>query len=96
MAKLYKTNGEVVEITPKNKRNGFTLQECYDYIGCDLIDAYCLDEDGDGTWFVADDEGLLKNDPILNVKATAEASRLSGLDWELYGNVIICSGKEFK
>ena len=98
MAKLYKTNGEVVEITPKNKRNGFTLQECYDYIGCDLIDAQYLgkDENGVKTWFVCDDEWLLKDKPILNIKATAEASRLSVLDWELYGNVIICSGKEFR
>lgn len=78
MAKLYKTNGEVVEITPKNKRKGFTLQECYDHIGCDLIDAQCISNDGDETWFVADDEGLLKDKPILNVKVTAEARRLSG------------------
>lgn len=56
MAKLYKTNGEVVEITPKNKRNGFTLQECYDYIGCELIDAHCISDKRNGTWFIADDE----------------------------------------
>lgn len=96
MAKLYKTNGEVVEITPKNKRKGFSLQECYDHIGCDLIDAQCISNDGDETWFVADDEGLLKDKPILNIKATAEARRLSGRAWTLFGNVIICSGKEFK
>ena len=96
MAKLYKTNGEVVEITPKNKRDGFSLQECYNHIGCDLIDAHRISDTGDGTWFIADDEGLLKNNPVLNVKATVEVRRLSGRAWELFGNVIICSGKEFK
>lgn len=96
MAKLYKTNGEIVEITPKSELRGFSCHECCKHIGCDIVDAKCLSEDGDGTWFVFDDEGLLKPNPVYNIKATAEARRLSGLAWDLFGNVIICSGKEFK
>lgn len=37
MAKLYLTNGEVRDIEPKSKREGFTLQELYDAIQCDLV-----------------------------------------------------------
>lgn len=42
MGKLYKIDGTVTEITPKDPKRGFTLEECYKYIKCNLIDAKCL------------------------------------------------------
>lgn len=98
MGKLYKIDGTITEITPKDPKRGFTLEECYGYIGCSLIDAKCLGEDENGveTWFICDDEGLLKDSPIYNLRATKRARDISGLKWKLFGNVIICSGEEFK
>lgn len=98
MGKLYKIDGTVTEITPKDPKRGFTLEECYGYIRCNLIDAKCLGEDENGveTWFICDDEGLLKDSPIYNLRATKRARDISGLKWKLFGNVIICSGEEFK
>lgn len=98
MGKLYKIDGTVTEITPKDPKRGFTLEECYDLIKCSLIDAKCLGEDENGveTWFICDDEGLLKDAPIYNLRATKRARDISGLKWKLFGNVIICSGEEFK
>lgn len=86
MGKLYKIDGTVTEITPKDPKRGFTLEECYKYIRCSLIDAKCLGEDENGveTWF------------IYNLRATKRARDISGLKWKLFGNIIICSGEEFK
>lgn len=40
MATLITINGEIKDITPKNKKDGFTLEELYGHIGngCDMVE----------------------------------------------------------
>lgn len=97
MAKLFKTSGEIVDIAPENAKKRFSLEELYQHIGCSLIDAQCMEnKDKEELWFIADDEGLLRNEPELNRKATAFVRAFSGFNWTLFGNVVICNGNEFK
>ena len=95
MAKLYKYDGSVIDVEPKNKKKGFELQELYDLIGCDLIQPVVY---APGKIFICDEEFRLRegwqekrnkrvNDLIINE---------TGNDWDLCGNVIICNPKEFK
>ena len=37
MARLYKTNGEVIEVSPKNNRD-FTLEELQNFVEGDIIE----------------------------------------------------------
>ena len=96
MAKLYKTNGGIITVTPKDKKNGFSLEECYNLIDCSTITAHRLSTQGKGLWFVADDEALLKERPEFNIKATAKAREISKLNYNLFGNVLFCDDKEFQ
>ena len=93
MAKLYKTDGSIVDIEPKDKRKGFQLQELYDAIGCDIVEAIRFSKD---EYFICDEEGLLKPNPIRNNKANDYITSVCGNNWDIHGNVVICKTKEFK
>lgn len=93
MAKLYKTDGSVVDIEPKDKRKGFQLQELYDAIECDLVECVRF---SNTEIAICDEEGLLKPNPIRNDKANDYVTSVCGDDWDIHGNVVICKTKEFK
>ena len=68
-AKLYKTDGSVQEVSPKDGKE-FSLQEMYDLIGCTIVEL-AIGKDGDQLGDIwCDEEGLLKSNWIPNVKAT--------------------------
>jgi hypothetical protein len=92
MAKLYKCDGTVKDVEPKNKKNGFGLQELYNLIGCRLVELVYLPND---EIIIVDEEGLI-NDSELNVKITQIARQKSGYQYTLFGNAILCKSEEFK
>jgi hypothetical protein len=65
-AKLIKTNGEEIEVSPANG-NDFTLDECYAHIGCNMVEVVEL---SDGRVMILDEEGKLKDEIERNDKAT--------------------------
>lgn len=93
MAKLYKCDGTVKDVEPKNKKDGFGLQELYDLIGCDLVECvnFSVEEIA-----ICDKEGWLKPNPQRNEKANDYITGVSGYDWDICGNVVICKTEEFK
>lgn len=93
MAKLYKCDGTVKDVEPKNKKDGFGLQELYDLIGCDLVE--CVDF-SDEEVAIFDEEGRLKENHQRNEKANNYIIGVSGNDWDICGNVVICKTEEFK
>lgn len=93
MAKLYKTDGSVVDVNPKNARKGFQLQELYDLIKCDCVD---IKNYVKGKCFVCDDEGLLKPNPVCNEAANLVILNETGDYWGLVGNVLICADSDVK
>lgn len=90
MAKLYKTNGEVVEITPANGKK-FTLKEAQEYVNgyVELVELKHRE------MFICNEEGILLNMPF-NKKATEVLHESYGpLAQKLYGDIIHCLKKEF-
>lgn len=92
MAKLYKCDGTVKDVEPKNKKDGFGLQELYNLIGCRLVELVYLPND---EIIIVDEEGLVNNSE-LNVKITQIARQKSGYQYTLFGNAILCKSEEFK
>jgi hypothetical protein len=92
MAKLYKCDGTVKDVEPKNKKDGFGLQELYNLIGCRLVELVYLPND---EIIIVDEEGLV-NDSELNFKITQIARQKSGYQYTLFGNAILCKSEEFK
>lgn len=86
-AELFKTNGDVVEIQPKNGGD-FTLDELYEHIGCRSIDILRLDTK---RLMVLDDEGKLAEKEVnSNATMIADVSGVIPL-WDcIVGDVIIC------
>lgn len=86
MAKLYKSTGEVLEVSP-DKGKTFSLARLQELVG-GYIEILPF-----GNWlFVCDEEGKLKGKP-LNANATEEARR-----WfdPFVGDVLYCKRTEIK
>jgi len=66
MAKLIKTNGEILDITPKDGVH-FTFEEMHELIGCEYVQLVSL---SNREYMIVDEEGALKPDRIKNEKAT--------------------------
>ncbi len=79
MAKIYKSNGEVKEIEPKNGKN-FTLAELQEIVGGYFEPIYLPK----GMVLAVNEEGLLKNLP-LNEKASNITMKL------IVGDVLLCN-----
>lgn len=88
IAKLYKTNDELVEITPKNGTD-FTIEELHEHIGCNLIEVLWLN-DGKRI-MVIDEEGKLDG-AQFNYYATIIAENFGAICMPdiIKGNAIIC------
>jgi len=88
MAKLYKVDGTVEEIKPKNGKD-FKLQELYDLIGTDIIECVYFDRSGKELMIV-DEAGWCRERPIEN----EEASKIARVP--IAGNAVVCLSKQFK
>jgi hypothetical protein len=97
MAKLIRTDGVEVEVTPKDTKRGFTLEELYNLIGfgCDIVEVVTL---ADGkTLMVMDEEGKYRVPVFWNEKATKLLAKAGGLPGDVVaGVVVLCSEKEFQ
>lgn len=84
MARIYKANGEQIEVSPKGKR--FGLQELQSIVGgyVEVIDLK------DGTTMVVNEEGRLKKLPV-NDQATDIYSAVYGpTNMPILGDVLVC------
>lgn len=87
MAKFYRYDGIIEDVTPKNG-NDFTLEEMQAMVG-GYIETLSLT---DGKWIVVNEEGKLHNLP-LNFNAT-KIIRDNGYNDYIVGNAIICNNNE--
>lgn len=87
-AYVIKTDGTIVEVKPKNGRD-FQLKEMYELIGCDCIE---LVYPNPTQVMVVDEEGWLRDNPIVNKKASA----IYGVPEAIVGNVLVCKKRMIK
>ena len=87
MAKIYRTNGDVENVEPKNGTD-FQLEELSSIVG-GYIEVLYLDGK---EMLVCDEEGKLKGYP-LNVRAT-DIVRSCGISDCIVGDVLICDNNE--
>lgn len=98
MAKIYKTNGEVIEVSPKNGKT-FELEELQaivehkvDGVPYHYIEIINL---RDGRLMVVNEEGKLIDAPMNN-KATDIFVQSFGAVDIVVGNVLVCNGNEIE
>lgn len=90
MARLLKTNGEIVEIEPKNGKK-FSLEEAQQYVD-GYVEVVQLKH---REILICNEEGIIRDmDYNLNATALLKSSYGPGAQ-RLYGNVIHCLSKEF-
>lgn len=83
MAYIYKSNGEIIETSPKNKKD-FSLKELKEIVGgyieiLDLKDVY----------MVINEEGKLLDLP-LNAEATTLYMLITHINDYIVGDVLVC------
>lgn len=98
MATLYYFDSDVLkekEVTPENPKKGFQLKELYSMLNCDLVEIGHITETD---IFVCDEEFRLKEgwEKRRNTMANMHTILLSGLNWDLAGNILICKDSEVK
>ena len=91
MAKIYRANGEVETIKPKNGKD-FQLEELQKIVG-GYIEIIHLD--ATNRLMVVDEEGKLKG-YSYNEKATELIHNETFLDDFIVGNVLVCDKKQIK
>lgn len=98
MAKIYKTNGEVIEVSPKNGKT-FELEELQaivehkvDGVSCHYIEIINL---RDGRLMVLNEEGKLIGCEMNN-KATDIFVQSFGVFDIVVGNVLVCNDNEIE
>lgn len=85
MAKLIKTNGEEIEISPEN-RTDFSLKELYNY-----VDGYIevVNLRSENNIMIVNEEGAINGMPV-NHKASMIYSKEFNTNQRIYGDVVIC------
>lgn len=90
MDRLFKNNGQVIEVKPKNNKY-YTLKELQEMIGGYIEHIHLTNKYS----AIVDEEGRLKN-LSTNVKASNEFYNLMGFKYSICGNVLICETKRIK
>lgn len=91
MAKWMKTNGEVIDVTPKNYGHVFTLEELKEYVG-GWIECIYLNQH---QVMVINDEGKLLGLPFNNTATAAFQLAFQPTKDFIVGNALLCElGKE--
>jgi hypothetical protein len=96
MAKLLKFDGTTEIVVPADLASGFSLEELYILIGCEMVEAIYLD---DGTVMVIDEEGKLRAgfEERHNTRATRLLELAGGMLGDfITGNALICTMQEFQ
>lgn len=85
MAKLIKTNGEEIEISPENGTD-FSLKELYNY-----VDGYIevVNLRSENNIMIVNEEGAINGMPV-NHKASMIYSKEFNVNQRIYGDVVIC------
>ena len=88
-AKLITTDGRVIPIVPQDKES-FELEEMYNIIKCDVVQVIPIA--GTRKILIIDEEGKLKDKPIVNVLATNLAHEHKAISSgnSIVGNAILC------
>lgn len=89
MAKIYKTNGEIVEVSPKNGTD-FKCEELHEIVGGYFEMVYLPK----GNLMVVNEEGKIMGLPVNN-NAT-DIVLQNGISDIIAGDVLICKLKEIK
>lgn len=84
---ILKADGKIIPISPKNPKNGYSLQEMYLAIDTNMIQVVYTKERN--TIMVCDEEGMFNNKSY-----NALASIIAGQ--QILGDVIICNTKNIK
>lgn len=94
MATLYKTNStNGIEVFPKDKKRGFSLEELHTLVDCETIEV--VGPLKDGRYMVIDESGKLLNKPI-NHQATNQYVLSFGPYDIIVGNALLCDDTEIK
>jgi hypothetical protein len=96
MAKLIRFDGGEDNVFPADPSTGFTLQECYTLIGCEIVEVVYLEN---GQLMIVDENGKLRNDWIERINPVATQLFYAGraiTDDLITGNALICDDKEFQ
>lgn len=106
MALLITTSGETKEVTPKNKKEGFTCEELYELIGngCEMVEValrYIDENDKKERMVIGDEEGSYPGvgggtKQPFNWKISSELIAKYHQPIYILGNVVICNNKEFQ
>lgn len=92
MAHLYRTNGAVEDIAPRNGRT-FELDELYEMLSCELIEVVRLGKQ----IMVIDEEGKFTSKPV-NGSATriARANYAIRCDDCIVGDALVCEDNQLE
>lgn len=94
MAKLISPDGTELDVQPRIRLRGFTLQELYALIDCETVQAVSL-ADGRTMWM--DEEAKLRDTWFVNEKATNLLIEAGGVPGDsVLGNVLITVPGEVK
>lgn len=90
MARLYKTNGEVIEVSPKNNRD-FTLKELQNFVegGIEIINLTTK------KILIVNEEGKINKLPF-NESATELWKKYYGRTDYIVGNALLCNSDEVR
>ena len=83
MTVIYKSNGDIIETSPKNKKD-FSLKELKEIVG-----GYIEILDLDDAYMVINEEGKLLDLPF-NEKATRLYECITGTNDYIVGDVLVC------
>lgn len=98
MATLIKVDGTKQTVTPRNKKNGFSLEEICDLLKCEVYEHVSV-ANGKEEHMLVDEYGKLREG--WTERINKEATRIfdktfgPGLD-VIVGDVLLCSSKEWK
>ena len=90
MARLIKTSGEIIEVSPKNGTD-FSLEELQEFVGGYIEIVNILTGTPKGTIMVVNEEGKLRDLEINGV-----ASAMVGFRDIVVGDVLVCDNNQIK
>jgi hypothetical protein len=92
MAKLLTVDGKERVVSPANASRGFTLDEVYELLDCDLVQVVEL---GDGQAMIIDEEGKVYGRKGPNPAATKLAQPYLMPGDEIVGHALVVGAGEF-
>lgn len=91
MGLILRTNGSTEVFEPANKTD-YTFEEIRPKIDCRMIELVYLGNQ----ILCCDEEALMIGEPVFNRNATALARKVTGLEYNIYGDVLLCHDNQIK